>query len=180
MDFSIPLNNAWVHKLKQQNIVYFFQGGTQPTVLLSTLPSIRLFFFLFLCLLMDMIDKKRHKAERGEMKRSKRPSDAGFKPGPASARTVASIHGAPAQPTTTLPTIPSCLSFKKKFPIHGANQSGLISFFVHVWLLFTVVCCCLKSVVAPKYFFWFNYGGANPYSGGAQINAIISIWIYIQ
>ena len=50
---------------------------------------------------MDRTDKKRQK---GGMTRSKRPSDVGFEPGPTAARTVASIHGAPAQPTTTLPT----------------------------------------------------------------------------
>jgi len=46
----------------------------------------------FLCLLMDRTDKKRHKAERGGMTRSKRPSDAGFEPGPTAARTGASIR----------------------------------------------------------------------------------------
>jgi len=74
------------------------------------------FFCFFLCLLMDRTDKKRQKAEKGGMTRSKRPSDAEFEPGPTAARTVASIHGAPAQPTTTLPTIPSVCFLKQNFP----------------------------------------------------------------
>ena len=56
---------------------------------------------------MERTDKKRQKAERGGMTRSKRPSDAESEPGPTAARTVVSIHGAPAKPTTTLPIIPS-------------------------------------------------------------------------
>ena len=63
---------------------------------------------------MDKTDKKRQKAERGGMTRSKRPSDAGFELGPTAARTVASIHRAPAQPTTTLPTTPSVCFLKPK------------------------------------------------------------------
>jgi len=34
--------------------------------------------------------------------------------------------------------------------------------------------------VLSEVFSGWNIGGANPYSDGAQINAIISMWIYIQ
>ena len=73
---------------------------------------------------MDRTAKKRQKAERGGMRRSKRPSDAGFEMGPTAVRTVASIHGASAQPTTTLPTDDSIrLFFKTKFPSTGPTKA---------------------------------------------------------
>ena len=68
---------------------------------------------------MDRTDKKRQKAERGGMTRSKRLSDAGFEPGMTAARTVASIYGAPAQPTTMLPTTPSVCFLKQDLFIVG-------------------------------------------------------------
>ena len=79
---------------------------------------------------MDGTDKKRQKAERRGMTRSKRPSDVGFEPGPTAARTVASIQGAPAQPTTTLLTIPYVCFLKQNFPSRGPTKE--VSFFVHV------------------------------------------------
>ena len=51
--------------------------------------------------LMDRTVEERQEAERRGMTGSKGPFDAGLEPRPTAARTVASIHGAPAQPTQT-------------------------------------------------------------------------------
>ena len=65
-------------------------------------------------------DRKQGGRERGT-DMQQRPSDAGLKPGPTAVRTVASVHGAPAQPTSPPTTQSYFGGFKKKDGSEGMD-----------------------------------------------------------